>query len=386
MASAAVYAGGMGLVGNGHHQQAQGKEDRPAKAAPDAQPVVDAEAYDVYRHHPAKGYVPTYFDGHGGIAGVPLTEEQRQAVVKEALRRGVSPEDAHTLAYGVAEDSKPVVKPNVTPPAYGGTTVLAAGPVYREVAPTELNATGSDTAAPDKTPDREIPVPSETARPSTGRRDDEAKGEDKPKEMGTKEMLKRSFESVLPDPVEKPVEDLLGRLNPFRSYMFMISQPGTEPTFTAAEPEDGMVTVTAETQVTDSMAVKVEVTAPVEETADAPPSTVSVTVTDPLTDKVTVASETATVEGGHDDIPRVAIGEVVEAVVTAANDDSAAPGDSAAASEAAETAEGALESLPEPERPQPPAELSARRPEPEKAEQPAPSPEAVEPRPSAATS
>jgi hypothetical protein len=106
-------------------------------------------------------------------------------------------------------------------------------------------------------------------------------------------------------------------LTPFRSYMVAISQPGTEPTFDVTEPDsEGMVTVTAEAQVTESMTVTVEVTAPVQPAPDAPPCTVAVTVTDPQTDEVMVPTDTETVDATGD-VPRVAIGEVVEAVISA---------------------------------------------------------------------
>lgn len=136
LASAAVYSGGIGLL---QHNQEPAADKGTAKAAPDVEPDMqpgrDPEAGDVYRRDPKEGYVPTYFDGRGGIAGIPLTEEQRQAVVKEALRRGVSAEDAHALAYGEADESALIDKPEVKPPTTGGDyTILAAGPIYREVA------------------------------------------------------------------------------------------------------------------------------------------------------------------------------------------------------------------------------------------------------------
>lgn len=390
LASAAVYSGGIGLL---QHNQEPAADKGTAKAAPDVEPDMqpgrDPEAGDVYRRDPKEGYVPTYFDGRGGIAGIPLTEEQRQAVVKEALRRGVSAEDAHALAYGEADESALIDKPEVKPPTTGGDyTILAAGPIYREVAPAETPA-GDDYAADPGAASSRPAAPNGTPQSSGGegkaKGKEKAKGESaKPKKLGMKESFKRSAEAVIPDPIEEPVEDFLGRISPFRSYMFAISAPGTEPTFTVGEPEDGMVTVTAESQVTDNMTVTVDVTAPVEDHPEAPPSTVSVTVTDPQTDEVTVATETETVDGGHEDIPRVAIGEVVEAVVTAATDDSAQPEDVVAAGEAAVDAEEALESLPEPEQPQPSPEPAVTLPAPEQLQPPVPAPEAVEPRPSAA--
>lgn len=321
----------------------------PAEALPDADP----DAGDVYRRKPKQGYVPTYFDGRGGIAGVQLTEEQRAAVVKEALRRGVSAEDAHSLAYGESNVSTPDAEPEAKSPTFGGSTVLAAGPVYREIAPAEMGKSGDGSGG-------EGPLSNgdgSSAPQTYGRRDAEKPGKEesgKPQSKGFKENLKRSADAILPDAIEGPVEDLVGRLLPFKSYMKAISAPGSAPTFMVSEPEDGMVTVTAESKMTDSMIVTVEVKAPVEETPDAPPSTVSVTVTDPQTDTVTVATETQTIEG-HDDIPRVAIGEVVEAVVTAATDSDVQPGEVAVKDEVVEGAGKDRETLPEAGRPRPSA-------------------------------
>jgi hypothetical protein len=55
---------------------------------------------DAYTHTPDPGYQPTYLDGGGGIAGVPLTDEQRKALIAEARRRGLPVTEAYALAYG----------------------------------------------------------------------------------------------------------------------------------------------------------------------------------------------------------------------------------------------------------------------------------------------
>jgi hypothetical protein len=142
---------------------------------------VDQEAGDVYRSKPEEGYVPTYFDGRGGIAGVPLTDEQRQAVMKEAIRRGLSKEDARALAYGEDDEfTKPAqpVRPDVEKHGDGDTQVLASGPLYREVAPTEeRESAGSGSRAQGKTASQRGSQGEEPKEPSG----DPGKSEEKPK-------------------------------------------------------------------------------------------------------------------------------------------------------------------------------------------------------------
>lgn len=308
LASAIAYSGALGISPNPRTPTAS---SRPATAALDADP----EEGDVYRSKPQEGYVPTYFDGKGGIAGVPLTGEQRQAVMKEAIRRGLSKEDARALAYGEGDEfTKPAqpVRPDAEKQRDGDTQVLASGPLYREVAPTEeRESAGSGGRAQGKTPSERGSQGKEPKEPSG----DVGKSEEKPK--GELSKLGDVVHEVVPD----PVGDLVDTLTPFRSYMVAISQLGTEPTFDVSEPDaEGIVTVTVESQVTDSMTVTVEVTAPLESTSEAPPCAVSVTVTDPRTGEVTVATDAETVDAAGD-VPRVAIGEVVEAVITASSED-----------------------------------------------------------------
>ncbi|MER7787388.1 hypothetical protein [Streptomyces sp. NPDC097640] len=309
LASVIAYTGTLSLSQTSHAPTAK---SRPATAAPD----VDPERGDVYRSEPETGYVPTYFDGRGGIAGVPLTEEQRQAIMKEAIRRGLSKEDAHALAYGENDEfTKPAqpVKPDAVEKGGGGTEILASGPLYREVAPSEERK----PADSDRQAGRNAPsVREHHGKKSEDPAQDTGKEGEEPK--GTLGKLGDTVREAVPD----PVEDLVDTLMPFRSYMVVISQPGTVPTFDVSEPDvEGVVTVTAESQVTDTMTVTVEVTAPVEATPDAPPCVVSVTVTDPQTDEVMVPTDTETVDSAGE-VPRVAIGEVVEAVVSAAEGDS----------------------------------------------------------------
>jgi len=206
--------------------------------------------------------------------------------------------------------------------------------MYREVAPVEIKEQAKN--------------PVSGAPRGSGRT--QAQGE--PAASGNGEGKNRKITDALDAVIPDPLEWMMGDLMPFRLWMANVADPGTEPTWEVAhDPEEGTVTVTAESQMTDSMSVTVEVTSSVEQAPEAPSSTVSVTVTDPQTGRVTASPEVETVEGGHDDIPRVAIGEVVEAVVTASTDGSAEPEDAAAADEVIEHADEALETLPEASEP-----------------------------------
>ncbi|MER7997655.1 hypothetical protein [Streptomyces sp. NPDC095613] len=217
------------------------------------------------------------------------------------------------MSYGEDDEFKKPVQPDAVGKGGGDAEILASGPLYREVAPYEKReSAGSGHRAQRETPSergRQSEGPKESAR-GTGKAKEEPK--DKLGKLGD------TVREVVPD----PIEDLVDMLTPFRSYMVAISRPGTVPTFEVSEPDgEGMVTVTAESQVTDTMAVTVEVTAPVEATPEAPPCVVSVTATDPQTDEVMVPTDTETVVSTGE-VPRVAIGEVVEAIVSAAEGDS----------------------------------------------------------------
>ncbi|MEV7282637.1 hypothetical protein [Streptomyces sp. NPDC093111] len=350
IATTAVFTTTFGLVERSRDEVAEDRAAGTAATVPDIEPEDDG----VYRHDPASGYVPTYFDGHGGIAGVPLTEEQRDAVVREALRRGVSQEDAHALAYGEGTAPQHPEGPKGKSPN-PGMTVLAAEPIYREVAPLEKRVEGGDGPAAPGLPDPKLRHES-GGRQQSSRREEKDKGRTKP---GIKEQMRNMVEKVVPDPIEKPLGEVLSPLNPFRSYMKAISQPGTEPLFTVSPPEGGVVTITAETQVTETMAVTVEVKTPVVEAPHSPPPSVSVTVTNPETDVVTAVSEERLVPGGSADIPRVAIGEVVEAVVAAASEPDAPREDEKSANEVAHEAKDALREIKEAPAPAEGVEASA---------------------------
>ncbi|MFG3223221.1 hypothetical protein ACGF07_00350 [Kitasatospora sp. NPDC048194] len=301
----------------------QGPEPTPDPGGDDNGPD---EKHDVYKDSPQRGYVPTYFDGHGGIAGVPLTEEQRKAVVAEAERRGMSEVDAQALAYGEPEHA-----PQAAPP--GASLPLAAKPLYREVAPTEtVTATVGDSVpmapAPPAEPQQKAPAPVPlTATPPAGKKDESSKGQakkgkDGPAARSASEDAKQMLKDIVPD----PVEDLLHHMTHLKSFMRGVSAPGYAPIVeTSVDESTGAVTMT--TLVAEDLAVSVTVTTPVDEAAEPQPCTISVMVTDPETGAVAVTTEERTVDTPQE-VSHAAINEVVDAVVAASQVPDEAPAES----------------------------------------------------------
>ncbi|MFI7315516.1 hypothetical protein [Streptomyces venezuelae] len=337
LATAVVFAGTMAVVEDGHGQAAR---RTPIAAVPDHGPdESDAPGSDVETGEQAvplkrqaqpapvfsdderDGYVPTYFDGHGGIAGVPLTEEQRRAVVAEAVRRGMSTEAAHDLAYG--EDSE----------SGGEDTVLAdrgaRQPVYRKVAPTEVDHASVDAPARSAGGGKPVTQGRREGAGTQGRRDDErqagdGKGQGRPPEMGEKRVqpsVAEVFKEGLKDQIPDPIEDVLGPFNPFRAFLADLSMYGVDVELEVSEPDPktDTVTVTGSTTVSDDVAVTVEAEVPVEEPrpGERKPCTITTTVTHPETG--VVKSESTAIVHDPDDVPRVAVNEVVDAVLEASD-------------------------------------------------------------------
>ncbi|MFE7480060.1 hypothetical protein [Streptomyces sp. NPDC057552] len=326
LASAAVFTGIATLLSPSDRDLAES-----ARPAPDA---VEAEenSVDVVTDDPGRGRVPTFFDGQGGVAGVQLTEKQRKAVVGEALRRGMSKDQAYDLAYGDAA-SAPDDRSDLRPMSEGGRrTADAKQPqtgelMYRAVAPSERVAAKHQSAERQEDP---------VGRPDAPRRDDGSEIR-KAKDVDTRQKITESMDKLLPD----PLEEALGGLLPFRMWMAQICEPGAEPSWTVEHDVDkGTVTVTAESQMTAQSKVTAEVTLPVPAGGDAEPDAapvVTVTVTDPVTDEVLVVSSPQVAETAQD-VSRVAIGEVVEAVLDAREAGHSAVAEDLPAVEAVESA------------------------------------------------
>ncbi|WP_123995402.1 hypothetical protein [Streptomyces sp. Ag109_G2-6] len=352
-AAGVVYAGTLATVDVADDEALGSRGQRPGHSTPD----VAAEDSQAQGDHSASrsagnsptgpadrdGYIPTFFDGRGGISGVEFTPEQREAIVREALSRGMSKEEAHELAYGFRpgdEDDG------------DGAYVLADGEVYRHLTPAEdadFTAASDGVEAPSAESyiavaslDKKVVAQDGRAKsaapaaegsksalgrkaPSqTGSAGTTAKKRTTPKKpkSGIKDTIKGAVKQVVPDPIEDAVKSLPDGLMPFRMFMADISAPGTQPQFTVyaldMDRDDDVeaLQITAKAQVSESVAVTAEVVAPVEKSPEAPPCLVEVTLTDPTTDEV-IADPAPVVVHNPEDVSQAAIGEIVDTVVDA---------------------------------------------------------------------
>ncbi|MBT2544549.1 hypothetical protein J7E99_28575 [Streptomyces sp. ISL-44] len=135
-----------------------GLQDREPASKPKEKPH-GTEVNDAFKAAPEAGYYPTYLDGGGGIAGVPLTEEQRKAVIREAQRRGLSVEDAYALAYG--DGAVIHVHRDGTVHVHTEKVVVPDGPVYAKAGRAESGsvAASSGGAAQGMKPEGAAPGP-----------------------------------------------------------------------------------------------------------------------------------------------------------------------------------------------------------------------------------
>ncbi|WP_411120639.1 hypothetical protein [Streptomyces sp. x-19] len=317
---------------------------------------------DAYSETPKEGYDSTYFDGAGGIAGIPLTEEQRAALIKEAKRRGMSEGDAYALAYGDGSvvrhtpDGKPLVDTS--------HVVLAQGPIFKRLTqseqeqqsltPADEPAASSDVVAQfggQSTGPTSKPKPkgSAKAKPAPGRTT-VAEGASRPTPYYTDGRVDLNGNSPEPnalsdelhDFLPDPLDEMLSTLTPFSAWIGDLSAPGTSPDISVQPQPDGGLTMTCVTQVSDDITVTAHVVAPPAD-ADVQP-TVAVTVTDSDTGQVLSASQPQAADS-LDDVPRVAIGEVVDAVISA-SDTTHEADDAHLADAVQESGEDALDALP----------------------------------------
>ncbi|KOG26848.1 hypothetical protein [Streptomyces viridochromogenes] len=322
LATALVYGGSLAVVQSGGDTGAAQRAEA-GRSAPDAG-AGESEASQA--ETAPDDYVPTFFDGRGGIAGVEFTAAQREAIIREALSRGLTLKEARELAYG-EEQGKDDAR----------TYVVAGGDVYRQVAPAEevsYDEASSESGKADAQEAGSRKAPSDNGKASkekgnkpaakedkgdgkaTGKADDEA-------DKGLVDVLGDTVKDVVPDPIEDVVESLPDELTPFRTFMADISQPGMSTTFdvqqldTNGDEAADAVYVAATAQVSDSMVVMAEVVTPIEESPDAHPRIVAVTVTDPATNEVLAAPEPIVVDDPQS-VSQAAIGEVVNTVVEVA--------------------------------------------------------------------
>ncbi|KUP96413.1 hypothetical protein AC529_12410 [Thermobifida cellulosilytica TB100] len=345
-AAATVYTGTLATV-DVSDDEATSSKRRPTHSVPDVTPgdgqdLAQRAAPQNPEKKPSNGsavlpeddYIPTFFDGHGGIAGVEFTEEQRQALVEEAVRRGMTEAEARELAYG-SDNAEQVDD--------AGAYIRASGTLYRHLSPDEEasyeptadnpdagNPEGNVRARSKVTPGQKSPKDSkDKAHGSAGSSTKKTSKPQKKAKSGIKDTIKGAVKQVVPDPIEDAVKSLPDGLVPFRTFMADISLPGTEPQFTVyaldtdRDADVEALQITATTQMSESVTVIAEVVAPVGKSAEAPPCIVEVTLTDPTTDVVIADPEPVIVENPQE-VSQAAIGEIVNTVVEAAQDDTPA--------------------------------------------------------------
>lgn len=350
-AAGIVYAGTLATVDVADDETPGNRGQRPGHSVPDVA-AEDSQSQGgeaaarnagngSTRPAESDGYIPTFFDGHGGISGVEFTPEQREAIVRQALSRGMTQEEAHELAYGFRPGDEDDGDDD-------GAYVLVDGEVYRHLTPAEdadFTAASDGVEAPDADSyiaaaslDKKVVAQdgrakgaapavrgSKAAPGKSGSAGTTRKKASKPKKKaksGIKDSIKGAVKQVVPDPIEDAVKSLPDGLVPFRTFMADISLPGTEPQFTVyaldmdrdADVEALQVTATA--QVSESVTVTADVVAPIEESSEAPPCMVEVTLTDPTTNEV-IADPAPVVVENPQEVSQAAIGEIVDTVVDA---------------------------------------------------------------------
>ncbi|MGW8887135.1 hypothetical protein [Streptomyces sp. NPDC055749] len=299
------------------------RDDIPAPAETQGVKESDAFAADA-----APGYRDTFLDGGGGIAGVPLTEEQRKAIIREAKRRELSTGDAYALAYGdnavvdVREDgtveveTEGVTVPNgpdyaklpvtattsrkaVTAPAAGDGEKASAGSAStspkgskKDQTPGKGKGKGAAKGKSGKTPPSSGTPSSDRYYPSTGESfyDDEA-----------------GLKDALPAPLDKVVDGM----SVFTLWLDAAS-PGTPESIGTVEAD--ILTMVVEAPLSPDMTLTTTLTTPLDGEPQADPVVTSV-VTHTATGEV-LAEKTGTCPNVHA-VPMVAIGQSVDVVLEA---------------------------------------------------------------------
>ncbi|MFF4244269.1 hypothetical protein ACFYY2_07315 [Streptomyces sp. NPDC001822] len=308
--------------------------EEPADQAGAAVTQADSMAYTAEKH---SGYMPTYLDGSGGIAGVPLTDEQRVALVREAQRRGLSVRDSYALAYGdqarimirpdghVAVDTKGVVVPNgpvyaqVPPaqkvPAKIGTGELesifaAEGPVQGPAAPLKPGAQAPDSK-PHKGAGKAAPK--------------DPKGPKAPKESKEPDYYENSGENPyedggsIKDALPPIVGDVVDLLPGFRTWLGQVA--GDEAAVNTEIVRNGeMVTITVSATISSGITVTTVIEAPADPHQQSEGIVVTTVVSDAQTGQEITRSDSTEVHD-TDSATGVAIGQAVDAVIDAVQHD-----------------------------------------------------------------
>ncbi len=309
---------------------------------PRASPAPGVREDDAYREAPADGYQPTYLDGGGGIAGVPLTDKQRKALIAEARRRGLSVTEAYALAYGdgvrlrIARDGKVQVDTSDVKVPDHPVYIRAVQPTTgrkaeqaRLVTPSkaEGEAEGHTSAAgKSQTP----PVAKGAAgkpgkaeeKPAQAKPKDDSKARTAPPaddgyypssglnyyEEEAKEEKETGIKAILPPALDSLVEQA-GEVTKF------LGEASTGPVQVVGPVQRGNhVMMMMSAPVTEDLTVQTTIAAPLDEEKPVQPVVTTVAV-DTSTGEV-VAKEKDTCDHVHE-VPTVAMGQVVDVVLEA---------------------------------------------------------------------
>ncbi|MEU7030011.1 hypothetical protein AB0A60_25440 [Streptomyces sp. NPDC046275] len=293
---------------------------RTGSGRPD-EPHGDKES-DVFASAQQPGYAPTWLDGGGGIAGVPLTEEQRKALIREAERRGLSTAEAYALAYG--DNAVVHLHPDGTVHVHTGEIVVPNGPVFAKVSPADAkkvgvpNLGGASEAA--KAPES---GPETTA---AGKPKGDAKGQEKGKERSAdsggaqpKDYYPSSGEKAYQDEgslreaLPPVLEKVVDGVSEFSTWLSAASA-GTPQTQSLVRDGGNHLTMTVEAPLSNDLTLRTTVTAAVGQEPGVEPVVTSV-VTDTVTGEV-LAEKAHTCLNAHV-VEAVAIGQAVDVVLEA---------------------------------------------------------------------
>jgi hypothetical protein len=289
---------------------------------------------DAYAEAPQAGYQPTYLDGGGGIAGVPLTAEQRKALIAEARRRGLSVSEAYALAYGdgvvvhphkdgtVHVDTSHVKVPDR--PVYIRTAHPSTPSKVEQVPLTEEKAEGTTSAVgrgqakgKDEKPAKAQEKPAQGKGEGKGKQgkgkgkeaddgyydssgDNYYEEEEKEKDSGLKSVLPPALDSLVDSASE--VTGFLSQASPGEVTVVGPVQRGNHVMMMMSAP------------LAEDLTVKTTIATPIE--AEAPVQPVVTTVAVNTDTGEVVAKEKDTCDDVSE-VPTVAIGQVVDVVLEA---------------------------------------------------------------------
>ncbi|WP_089224258.1 hypothetical protein [Actinacidiphila glaucinigra] len=290
-----------------------------------------------YATEPGPGYMPTYLDGSGGIAGIPLTEDQREALIQEAQRRGIPQAEAYALAYG--DGAKITVTPDGEVSVDTSGVVVPNGPMYTLLSPAAPPANLADSvehifniqAAP-KTPQ----LPLAPKEPGKKGKHGPHKGHDNPKGKPPKGATPRGgtpyYESSGTNPYDDrgsvvknvlpPVlGDVIDVLPGFRQWLGDVSGDASNVETTITQAGDRIMITVAAT-ISPDLTVTTVIEAPANPRQASDGLVVTTVVTNPDTGEEIARTDPQEI---HDteQATGVAIGQVVEAVIDAVHQDDA---------------------------------------------------------------